>query len=448
MNITGKKESFFLFIGDIVFFITALWATLWLRYLEIPTLQTLKAHSTPFSILFLIWILIFFIAGLYEKQSFIFKNKLASKIITVQTINIIVAVLFFYFIPYSNIAPKTNLFIYLLVSPIFIYLWRISFFYLIGFKKKENAILIGSGKEMKEILDETKNNKRYGLNFFSFIDLDEIESINFQEEIINKIYNENINLIVADLKNKKIEIIFPHLYNLIFSKIKLIDINKLYENIFDKIPLSLISYRWFIENISSANHFGYDILKRLMDIIISLFLGVISLVFYPFVFVAIKLEDGGPVFFRGERVGKKGKIISLIKFRSMSINSKGGGIEKKPQITKIGAFLRKTRIDELPQIINVLKGELSLIGPRPETPELVKEYKKNIPYYNIRHIIKPGLSGWAQMYHENHPHHGIDINETKIKLSYDLYYIKNKSFIFDLKIALKTIKTLLSRGGI
>ena len=125
--------------------------------------------------------------------------------------------------------------------------------------------------------------------------------------------------------------------------------------------------------------------------------------------------------------------------------TRGGG---SSEITRVGKFLRKLRIDELPQLLNVLRGDLSLIGPRPELPELVRVYEKEIPYYNIRHLIKPGLSGWAQLYHENHPHYRANVSETKVKLSYDLYYIKNRSFFLDLKIALKTIKVLLSRSGV
>ena len=117
----------------------------------------------------------------------------------------------------------------------------------------------------------------------------------------------------------------------------------------------------------------------------------------------------------------------------MGTTSAGGGIEAAPRITRVGAFLRNTRLDELPQLWNVLRGDISLVGPRPETPALVKLYEKEIPYYSIRSLIKPGLSGWAQIYHQEHPHHGVAVSETKVKLSYDLYYIKNRSFCLILK---------------
>ena len=125
-------------------------------------------------------------------------------------------------------------------------------------------------------------------------------------------------------------------------------------------------------------------------------------------------------------------------------SAKWGKVANK--VTKVGSFLRKTRIDELPQLWNVVKGDVSLIGPRPEFPDPVKHYAEEIPYYNIRHVIKPGLSGWAQIYGE-HPHHGIGVEETRNKLSYDLYYIKHRSFLLDLKIALRTIKVLITFVG-
>ena len=162
------------------------------------------------------------------------------------------------------------------------------------------------------------------------------------------------------------------------------------------------------------------------------------------------MEDGKEIFSYQKRIGHNNQVIELVKFRTMLFNDDGDWREKGKvnKVTKIGAFLRTTRLDEFPQLWNVLKGDISLIGPRPEFPDPVKYYTEQINYYNVRHLIKPGLSGWAQMYHENHPHHDYDITETQKKLSYDLFYIKNRSFWLDIKIALKTIKELLSRRGI
>ena len=227
------------------------------------------------------------------------------------------------------------------------------------------------------------------------------------------------------------------------------DMHKVYEDIFNRVPLSLINYNWFLENVSTSPKSIYDSLKRIMDIIVSFVLGAVSLILYPFVALAIYLEDRGPVFIVQERIGKNNRPIRIHKFRSMSTLAQDEhGTSKPHSVTGIGCFIRKTRIDELPQLWNVFVGDLSLIGPRPELPQFVKVYEKEIPFYNIRHLIKPGLSGWAQLYHKNPPKFSASGNDTRAKLAYDLYYIKNRSLILDLNIALKTIKELIMRKGL
>lgn len=449
MKILDRKEPILLFLGDVLIFIFALWISLSIRNLGFPSLGDFYAHLTPFFIIFLTWLFSFFIAGLYEKHTVMLKSKLPNIILKTQIFNSIIAALFFYLIPYFGIAPKTILFIYLFVSFILILIWRIYGERLFGFKEREKAILIGSGEEMHDLKNEVNNNSRYSLEFVSSIDLDKIDSLDFQSEILDRIYAEGISIIVIDLLNKKVEPILPHLYNLIFSKIKFVDMHKIYEDIFDRVPLSLLKYNWFLENISFAQRIGYDALKRGTDIGLSFLLGITSLIFYPFAILLIKFDDGGPIFISQERVGQNNKIIKIMKFRSMSVNDDGITEKRKEQkITKAGKFLRKTRIDELPQLWSILKGDMSLIGPRPEMPSLVRLYEKEINYYNIRHLIKPGLSGWAQLYHRTPPKFDAGSKETKIKLSYDLYYIKNHSFLLDLKIALKTLKALMSRSGV
>jgi exopolysaccharide biosynthesis polyprenyl glycosylphosphotransferase len=439
MVIFNKREPFFLFIGDLAIFALSLWISLFIRD-GFPTLSAYELHIVPFGIIFLAWTLVFFIAGLYEKYTTILKNKISSTIFNAQLVNSAIAVIFFYLIPYFGISPKTLLFINLIVSLVLIYIWRIYSHSLLGLKSKEPAIIVGSGEEMKSIEREINNNPRSEIKFISSVDLDKLAGIDFADEITNRVYSDNVSIIVADLKDGRVEPILPHLYNFIFSGVKFMDMDKVYEDIFDRIPLSLVKYNWFLENISSSHNFIYSFFKRLIDILFSIVIGAIFLICLPFVALAIKLEDGGSIFFKHERIGRNNKVIKVLKFRSMSER-------EKEKITKVGSFLRKTRIDELPQFWSLLTGDISLIGPRPETPALVKVYEEEIPYYNIRHLIKPGLSGWAQIYQENPPKYGVDFNNTKDKLSYDLYYVKNRSTLLDLSIILKTIKELFSRKG-
>lgn len=448
MTTMSKKEPFLLVLGDIVAFYMALWLMLFLRYAELPTKENLTLHLVPFSILFIIWLGVFFIAGLYEKHTLLIKQKVAGTILRAQVTNSILAVLFFYFIPFFGIAPKINLFLSLVTSFGFVMIWRLFLFGSFETGTREKALLIGSGPEMLELEKEVNNNSRYDVQFVASLDVTKVDGDEVKSEMQQKIYSENISVIVADFRDEKVEPVLPTLYNLIFSDVRFVDIYKLYEDIFDRIPLSLVRYNWFLEHVSGTAERGYDFLKRGMDFIISLTLGVVSLIFYPFVYIAIKLEDGGPIFFAQERIGKNNELIQLKKFRSLAVHNSPDGIAKNPSPTKVGAFLRRTRIDELPQLWSVIIGDLSLIGPRPEIPTLVTVYEKEIPYYNVRHLIKPGLSGWAQLYQSNAPRWGTEVNETRTKLSYDLYYIKHRSLGLDLKVTLRTIKTLLSREGL
>ncbi|MES2437277.1 MAG: sugar transferase [Patescibacteria group bacterium] len=450
MNALNKRVPFLLFFTDILIFYASLWVTLLIRYQKIPDDSILYSHLVPFSILFIVWLLVFFIGGLYEKRAIILRNGLSSNILKAHITNSIIAVLFFYFIPFYEITPKTNLFIYLSVSLLLIYIWRIWGYSLFGGAKKQQAVLIARGKEMKELYDEVNKHERYSIHFTHQIDLDHIHANEAAELISKEIAAGKVSLLVVDFKHPKIDPLIPVLYDRIFSQIMFVDMHKMYETVFDRIPLSLITQDWFLENISFIPTRAYDTLKRIMDIAIALPLGLISFIVYPFIYIAIKIEDKGPLFFFTERIGKDGESMWIIKFRTMTTAGAGKYDEQGRaynKVTKIGTFLRKTRLDELPQLINVIQGDISLIGPRPELPVLVAEYQKQIPFYGIRHTIKPGLSGWAQIYHDNHAHHGVGVIETKEKLSYDLYYLKNRSFLLDITIALKTVKKLLSIAG-
>jgi len=443
MSIYNKKEALVLFFGDIFFLVSVLWLSLAIRYLEIPDPDVFLKHLAPFSVLFAVWTVSYFIAGLYEKQTMLFRHKLPTLILNTQIANSVIAVLFFYFIPYLTITPKVILFIYLTLSFVFMLIWRLKLSTGFGARRKQRAILIGSGSEMHELYNEVNRNQRYTLQFVGSIDLDHADEGTIKKMFETTYAETKASVVVADLKNKKIESLLPELYSSIFKNVQFVDMYKLYMEIFDRVPLSHLRYGWFLENISPRAHLTYDILKRTMDVVISVPLCVLSLVVYPFVCLAIILDDGGRIFIRQDRVGKLNKIIHIFKFRTMMTNSDGEKI-----VTRIGGFLRRSRIDELPQLLNIIRGDLSLIGPRPELPEYVKVYNEEIPYYNIRHIITPGLSGWAQIYMATPPKFKIGYDETKTKLSYDLYYIKHRSFMLDVKITLLTVRTLLSRSGI
>ena len=444
MTIFNKKAPWLLLFGDIAAFVVSIWITLLFRYIETPTSEVFFAHLAPFSLLFVVWALVFFIYGLYEKHSVVFRSKLFGTLVQGQVVNMLIATTFFYLIPWYGISPKTTLFLYLFISLCLILLWRVYGFFFIVPKSREKAVLIGSGEEMHELYREAQKSTHYNVDFIFLIDL----STTLKGDIVKTIRESGATLVVVDLYNDKVRAVLPDLYNLLFSRIGFIDMDTMYEDMFDRIPLSLVKHNWFLENVSTSPKFVYDILKRAMDVVLALILGVFSLIAYPFVALAIKVEDKGPVFITQARIGKNDKPIKIIKFRSMSVSAQNAAsVSEEQSVTRVGAFIRKTRIDELPQLWNVIVGDLSLIGPRPELPPFVQLYEKEIPFYSIRHLIKPGLSGWAQLYHTTPPKFSASNEDTKMKLSYDLYYIKNRSFLLDLNIALKTVRELVSRKG-
>ncbi len=452
MTIPNRKESMLLLLGDIVVFVVSLWLSLALRNGALPSSESFWTLLYPFSIIFLLWIFSFFIAGLYEKQRIVRRSRLPELLLKTQVWNSLVAVIFFYTFSHFGVEPKTILFIYIILSLLLTFLWRVFALSFFDIKYREKAMMIGGGRDADEIRQEINSNPRISFEIAHSIDTREMTSIDFKSDIREKVKELNVTVIIADPHDPKVVPVLPELYELLFNKIRFIDLYSLYEDIFDRVPISLLQYGWFIENISFSPHAFYDILKRGMDIMLACIILVFTAMIAIPVWILLRIEGVKRFWSFQERVGQYGRTIRLMKFPTMLYDDNGKWDEGRNKavlnrVTRFGAFLRKIRVDEFPQAWNLLKGDVSFIGPRSEFPSAVAEYAKMIPYYSARFIVRPGLSGWAQIYGE-HPHHGIDVEATRNKLSYDLFYIKNRSFALDVVIALKTIKTMLSREGI
>lgn len=446
----GRKRLLALLLGDIALFYLALGAVLVFRYFPDVKHMNIGDHAIAFSFLIAAWVTIFLVAGLYDKNTLFFRRKLPSLLLKAQLTNSAIAVFFFYFFPIFKITPKTNLFLYVVVSSLFILLWRIYGIEHLGRGRKQNAVLVGRGKEVYELGEEINKNPRYNIRFVGGFNLDQMLSRDFEDELLREIQKNKVSVIVIDLYNEKIDALLPRLYNLLFSGVRFVDMGKLYEEVFDRIPLSLLRYNWFLENISPRAHSAYWFLRRVMDIVLALVLGVMTLMLTPFVAFAIWLDDNGQIFIKQKRMGEGAQTIEVRKFRSMVRAEDGVWLgETDNKVTRVGNLLRKTRIDELPQLWSVLKGDMALIGPRPDIAGLGLRLAAEIPYYTIRCIIKPGITGWAQI-KQNYSYGNLSpqsVEETKTRLAYDLYYIKNRSFSLDIIIALRTVQTLLSRVG-
>lgn len=445
------RELIILVCGDAAVFILSLYLTLTLRYLSWPSGDLLDAHAGPFLLLSLVWIFVFYIAGLYGKHTMFLKKMLLSRIVHTQIINVLIAVFLFVVLPFG-IAPKTNLFIYLVISLGLLSVWRLRLFPYFSIKQRHKAIIIADGDAAIELVDEINNNDRYSYSFVRIIDKKTAQrTVGFEEKLVALIQKEGIKVIVADPSSQYTEKVLPAIFDLAFLKFEFVflDFYKVYEETFDKVPYHTLRYDWFMANVSQSRNIVYTFAKRVLDVVGALVLLVPSAIIFPFVAAAIKIEDAkGDLFYTTQRIGQYNRPISIYKLRTKNGSDVGEAALNSDLVdTKVGTFLRKTRLDELPQLLNVLRGDLSFIGPRPEMPALAKVYTQEVRYYNARHFIKPGLSGWAQIHNHDVPRGGVDVERTIEKLSYDLLYLKRRSLLLDMQIAAKTLATIVMRTG-
>jgi lipopolysaccharide/colanic/teichoic acid biosynthesis glycosyltransferase len=446
-----RHEPILLFIGDLVVLYVSLWLTLFLRYFKLPSYELWTMHAVPFTLLFVVSVLVYFITGLYDQHTVLVRERMPVLVTIGQFVSVVVAAIFFLLVPYFGITPKTNLAIFLLVSSILMVGWRLLWARVPGIGKQSNALVLGQGKELDQLVREIETNPRYGLRIVSHtMPADIVLSKEHEEQLLTYLSRKNVSVIIAETRDKHMNEIVRVLYNLLFvrTNLTLVDAMRLYETIFRRIPISMLEDTWFIEHITRTSYLVHRVFQRTVDLVVGVLVGAVWLLVTPFVWLAIKLEDGGSLYVEQIRVGQHDRPLRIKKFRSMTGSDTGDNVLNSTlTVTKVGHVMRVTRIDELPQCLNLLKGDLSFIGPRPELPALAKVYAEQIPYYSARHLIKSGLTGWAQLYHDQHPHHGTDVDETRNKLSYDLYYLKHRSILLDIEIALKTIKKIITRSG-
>jgi exopolysaccharide biosynthesis polyprenyl glycosylphosphotransferase len=314
--------------------------------------------------------------------------------------------------------------------------------------------VIGEIKKIDFLINELKNNNHPGYKISFIIDPvskekqaeQDIPIFHKIEELPNMINKRNINTLVLASDPSSSEKLRNILFSSLHLKVNFVTLPQFYENITGKIPLAVIDQTWFLQNLSEGGKAYFDTFKKAYDTVIAGIILLFSLPLWPLIILAIKLTDRGSIFFKQTRAGQYGRPFRIIKFRTMT--DKGNNYapteKKDKRITKTGSFLRKSRLDEIPQVINVLKGDMSFVGPRPERPELIKDLEKNIPFYRERMLVKPGITGWDQISGE---YHSPNVEDTWKKLQYDLFYIKNRSVYLDLSIILKTISTMVGKTG-
>lgn len=443
--VVDRRETALLLLGDFVVLSASLWLALALRNFDIPDFSYFEANFWPFLPMFLLSLAVFYVAGLYEKQTRPIRRVMGVRVLGAQATTVAMAAILFFILP-LNIAPKTILMLYLAISVVLESAWRFRRMRReLTAEERVPAILVGAGPAVAELYEEVRENARYLIHFVACINPQEHTEADLVR-LVREAIQGGVRTVVLDLSDARVAGEIPTLYEVLSQGVTLLDFAAQYEELFDRVPLDHVDPARLIDSLSRQRAI-YDATKRLIDVGVALVGVVIAAPVVGAAVLALSVSGGTP-FIRSARVGRGGQIIRLVKLRTMLLNDHGDPeLQKRNRVTSFGRFLRKSRIDELPQLWNVLRGDLSLIGPRPELPAMVAVYEKEIPHYHLRHLIAPGLSGWAQIQDYDAPRGGADVARTRRKVSFDLFYLQHRSLGLDLVVMLKSLRALLALSG-
>ena len=455
-DLLPQLRRILLYLGDLAVLYGVLAVVLILRYTEQFDLNVWDEHFLPFTLIFAVWLVVFYISGLYDTRET--KNDISFYMLVFRTmlINALIGVIYFYVFSERifTIKPQVVFLVYIGIFSLAFLLWRRLYNLFIAREQfLRNVIFIGSGEDIEVLFTELARRPYLGYRVVEFVRVrgnnntlptPELETLDLHKLLLDR----KIDIVVTSPELHGQPKIVEQIYRNLFLGIAYFDLPTFYEKILGRIPVATIGQLWFLENLTENDKKFYELFKRFGDLIFTLLLGAVGAILTPFIALAILLDFPGPVLFRQSRVGQGGRLFLAMKFRSMIMDSEKNGPQwtkaDDPRVTRVGRVLRKLKLDEIPQLINILRGEMSFIGPRPEQPEFVDSRIKKVPYYNERHLVKPGLTGWAQI---NAPFTSASEEDTLSKLQYDLYYIKNRSMLLDLGILLKTINIVLTRQG-
>ena len=326
-------------------------------------------------------------------------------------------------------------------------IFQIVFRYVVimGIVEKQKILFIGENDYTEDLLESIKNDEQY-----KFIGSIKEDNKDIKKKILKICDVRKPDIIVDFMENLLVDPKFvDKLLQYKLAGLQYYNYLEFYEAYENKLPISHLRPRWFLENTEfEIYHNNFNLkAKRLLDLLFAFLIGVCVAPIMVVAAIIVKLESRGPIFFIQERIGEGNKKFNIVKFRSMTTDAEKDGpkwaTKNDNRVTKFGKIMRLTRIDELPQLWNVLRGEMSFVGPRPEREFFIEQLEKEIPYYNLRHTVKPGLTGWAQVMYP----YGASVEDAYRKLQYDLYYIKHHDILFDLKVLLKTVTIVIFGKG-
>ncbi len=448
------KRFLFVFVGDALFALLALTAAYLIRYGNVPAFEHMGKADIVRTTLFVGVLL--FSSFLLELYSFIGieDKEYAIRVFLSIVLSFFVLTAIFYLSEFA-LYGRGLLAIALIVFGVFQFTWHYVFRVgsnLPGFVHK--VLVLGTGPLARQIGNLiSSQNHTYALAGYVNCSAEPVmvpyhSIISSDEGLLEAVKRVGAHKIVVSLSERRGVFPLQDALSCKLSGIEVIDAPSFYEHLTGKLLLENITPSWFIFSHGFKVTMLLRLLKRITDLLCAATGLLMVLPFFPLIILVIRIDSRGPIFFRQIRIGEGEKSFMLFKFRSMRQDAESGtgavwAEKNDPRITRVGEFLRKSRIDEIPQLFNVIRGDMSLVGPRPERPEFVQKLKEVIPYYSERHYVKPGVTGWAQV---RYPY-GASVEDAIEKLRFDLYYIKNISLPFDILIILETIKVVLFRRG-
>ncbi len=408
-----------------------------------------------FYLLPLVWLLL--LVDLYDVHRAAHRRQVITGILAATAIGFVLY-LFVYFAS-DNPLPRRGVAAFLGVASLLTWFWRmiyIRIFTAPNFMRR--VLLVGAGRAGRVILEIVKGMHPKPFELVGLIDDDpkllktEVEGyqvIDNSENLLELVESEAITDIIVAISGTMMGSTFQTILDAQERGIEITRMPVAYEELVGRVPINILETDWLLRSFVDEFRFGgfYEVIKRAIDILGGLVGVLIVVVLLPFVGLAIVIDNGWPIFYGQERLGKGGQIYEIIKFRTMRRDAEADGqaqlaTEDDVRVTRMGRFLRKTHLDEFPQFINVLRGEMSLVGPRAERPQLVDHFQRRIPFYRARLLVKPGITGWAQVNYG----YASNLAETMMKLEYDLYYIKHRNLIMDILILLRSPATMLGTG--
>ena len=420
----------------------------------------LLEHSVLLGVLPLLWIVLATVNDYYNLQVTASLSRSISKIIWI-TLQLFLVYGVIFFLSPRDLLPRFLIVSYAISSLVALTSVRLLRLQLIrSTGSKRRLLVVGTGRPSETILDavaeEAQGDYEVVGSVYSMDDPVTLpartEMLGFGAEIPDIVRRYKVTEVVIAYINEMPEDIFKGVIHCYETGIPVVTMPDLFEQITGRVPIEHMAQHLWAQVLPSNGHtISYNLYlftKRFYDIVFSLIGLTIFAVLLPFLIIAIKLDSKGPILFKQNRVGRGGRIFSLYKLRSMQRDAeKNSGpiwAEKNdPRVTRVGNILRKTRLDELPQLWNVLKGDMSIVGPRPERPEFYAMLSRQIPFYRTRLVTKPGLTGWAQIRYR----YGSSVDDALKKLQYDLYYIRHKSLMLDLIIMARTVRIMMTFQG-